>query len=423
MKHLSKIFFISNILILIFLLIQGFTKTTRITDFRDYYRAASLYTQNKDIYQYEEALGLQKKFTINDLFLDPKLIEKLESLKGNIASYIYPPTFAVLLIPISYLSYENASLVFFLINYISLLGSLFFIFKMTNSVNFSELLFVTLIFNLRFLENHINNNQVAFFLLFLILLAIYIKNDLLSGILLSLAVVIKLTPLIFILYYIFERRWKALLYFIVGLGFWFIVPLIYDYEFGLQNWKNWIDMVLMNAMKNPVFRSWKNNQSLISTLAKYFLDTADPPNQMLFRLPLINLTTESVKILFYSISFLLGIPLLTKFRKNISTLGYISLLFTLSVLLSGVSWVHSFSFFIVPIAYIYEQYLYQNRNKKIFTALMVSGGMIILSTKQFSGFLESFFLMYSILLYVGILIYYTTNKCVNEEDPNRKLVY
>ena len=52
---------------------------------------------------------------------------------------------------------------------------------------------------------------------------------------------------------------------------------------------NWYELVLNNAMKNPAFRSWKNNQSLIATIAKYFMVGADPLNQALFAMPFVSL--------------------------------------------------------------------------------------------------------------------------------------
>ncbi|MCB1142787.1 MAG: DUF2029 domain-containing protein [Leptospiraceae bacterium] len=395
-----------NAIILLSLLIQGISKSSQISDFRDYRRAAVIMQTRADIYQYEETKNLSGKYTLDDILKNPNLFKQLEALKGNIASYIYPPTFAFLLMPLSYIEYNHASMFFIIFNFLALLGTIYLLSRMIPSENFSKILMVTLIINYRFLENHGNNNQVAFLLMFLILLAIYTKNDFLSGGLLSLAVIIKLTPLIFILYYISERRWRAMLYFTLGLGFWIFLPFVQDPDYALKNWKNWIDMVLINTMKNPAFRAWKNNQSLIATLSKYFLDGADTQNQLIFRLPIVSLTMAQIKLIFNIITGILLIPLFIKLRKGIETLPLISALFILSVLLSGISWVHTFSFFVVPVAYVYSMYLETN-HAKFRTYLYVFGGIVILTSKQISGpFLEPVFMMFSILLYAGLFLYY-----------------
>ena len=187
---MERILKVVNIIFLLGILVSGIDKSRAISDFNDYYRASQLYSSNSDIYQYEQIKDLSGKYTLDDLFKNSDLISKLESLRGNVASYIYPPTFAYLLIPISYLSYENASLLFFLINYICLLGSIYLMKGLFYPSRFTYILFFSLLFSFRFLENHANNNQVAFILLFLILMAVKTRYNILSGFLLSLAVVI-----------------------------------------------------------------------------------------------------------------------------------------------------------------------------------------------------------------------------------------
>jgi hypothetical protein len=217
---------------------------------------------------------------------------------------------------------------------------------------FTYILFFTLLFGFRFLENHVNNNQVAFILMYLILLALSSKNNYITGLSLSLAVIIKLTPLVFLLFLFYKRRVKAILIFFLGLVFWAGIPLLDGYDYGVQNWANWFDMVLLSAMKNPVFRAWKNNQSLIATLAKYFLEGADPVNQMLFRMPFYSLSMESVKLVFNFLALLIVVPLFRKYKNGIDTNQNIAALFILSVIFSGISWIHTFSFLIFPLGYL-----------------------------------------------------------------------
>lgn len=406
MGKVEKVLVGVNLFFLLGILIAGVNKSSKISDFRDYYRASGLMTEQKDIYHFEEIKELSQNYTLEDLFKTPGLIDKLESLKGEVASYIYPPTFAFLLIPLTYLSYEKASLIFFLVNFVCLLGAIYFLRNLLPPGNYTHILFVSLLFNFRFLENHANNNQVAFILLFLILFSIHTKNPFLSGWMLSLATIIKLTPLIFILYFIYERKYKVIFYFGLGLLFWAILPLLGNLDYGLINWKNWYEMVLLSAMKNPIFRAWKNNQSLIGTLAKYFLEGADPLNQTLFRMPFYSLSIQAVKLIFNFFVLLILFPLFYRYRKGIEPAQHISALFILSVILSGISWIHTFSFLIFPIAYLYYM-VSKEKGYHIKKILFYTFGiLIIISGKNIGGsVIDSISLMYSLLLYLGIGFY------------------
>jgi uncharacterized membrane protein (DUF441 family) len=406
MSRLEKFLLFVNGLILLALLVTSIQKSSSISDFRDYHRASLLLKEQKDIYQYEEIKELQGKYTLDDLWKDPSLLSKLESMRGNVASYIYPPTFATLLFPLSFLSYETASLFFSLLNYVCLLGSLYLMRELLYPSRFTYVLFFSLLFGYRFLENHVNNNQVAFFLLFLILLAIHSKQNVVIGFSLSLAVIIKLTPLIFVLFLFYKRKGKALFFFGLGLIFWAALPLLHGYEFGIQNWMNWLDMVLLSAMKNPVFRAWKNNQSLIATLAKYFLEGADPVNQLLFRMPFYPLSMTTVKLVFNFLALIILLPLFRKYKNGIDTNQNISALFLLSVIFSGISWIHTFAFLVFPLGYLYKR-VSTKGNWKSRTVYYILGALIPLSGKAISGsFLDSFFLMYSLLLYISLGLYF-----------------
>lgn len=378
-----------------------------VSDFRDYYRAAGLFTEKKDIYRFEEVKELANTYKLEDLFKTPGLFEKLESLRGEVASYIYPPTFAFLLIPLSYFSYETASLLFFLLNFFCLLASFYLMRSLLPIGNYTYIMFASLLFSFRFLENHANNNQVAFILLFLILFSVHTKNPILSGLFLSLATIIKLTPLIFIFYFLYEKKWRVVFYFGISLLFWALLPCLTDFTYGMGNWKNWYEMVLMSALKNPIFRAWKNNQSLIATLAKYFLEGADPINQTVFRMPFVTLSVSAVKLIFNFLVLMILFPLVYRYRKGIDSAQHLSALFILSVLFSGISWIHTFSFFVFPLGYLYYM-VSRTRGvnfKKVLFYLL--GFLTIITGKNIGGsMLDSISLMFSLLLYLGLGYYF-----------------
>ncbi len=405
-------------IILLVLLVQSIGRADNKSDFHDYYTASRLFYDQKDLYNINALESLREEVKLEDLFKAENL-KKLEALKGNLGTYIYPPLFAFLLIPLGFLNYELAATIFTLINFSCLLLSLFLITKLIPIKNIFSILFFTIAVNYRYLESHVSNNQVAFILILLILLSLLIKNDALSGILLSLAIIIKITPGIFLFYFLYKRQFARFLYTFLFAGLWLLLPSLYSHEYNLHSLQNWYDLVLNNAMKNPTFRSWKNNQSLIATLAKFFMVGADPLNQALFGMPYLNLSARTLTYLFYFCSLVVGTPFLYKLKEGFKDANLISILFILSVIFSGISWVHSFVFLLFPIAYLSQQFFEENRNEskqKIFYALC---GITILTSRGIIGStLEGVFLMFSILLYISIGFYLLLIKIKTDDTTN-----
>jgi hypothetical protein len=402
-----RLIIIFNILLLTVLLVISVTKIgNNHSDFGDYYNASKLFSEKKDVYKIKLIQQLKEEINPKDLF-KPETIEKLMVLKGNVGTYIYPPLFAFLLIPLTALSFKTASILFVLFNYFCFLGSIYLLWKMIDSEFFKLSLFVTLLANFKFLENHINNNQVAFLLIFLSLFAVHTKKDILTGILLSLAIVIKLTPGIFVLYLLYKKRYIAVLYTIAFFFAFLFLPSLYDHSYHLTLLKEWNELVLQSAMKTPLFRAWKNNQSLIATLAKYFLFGADPENQPKYGMPFVTLSETFVKGLYYTLSLgIVSTLFLSMYRKH-KDFAILSLLFILSVVFSGVSWIHSFSFLFFPVFYMSIIVFSKPVDKITVTLFTIYILTMVFGHKLFLGSMfESFTLMYSMYLYTSLLLYF-----------------
>lgn len=390
-----------NVILLLVLFWIGWNNTNNINDFHDYYRASRLLIEKKDIYQYEEVKQLKEKTTLQELF-KPENLEKLKSMKGNLASYIYPPPFAVMLYPIANLDYLISGKIFFVINFFSLLGVFYILHTRGILCIPSITLFCTILLSFRILENHFINNQVGLLLLLLTLVSVYSSKDWLSALLLSFAVIIKLTPAIFLLYFFLNKRWKFFIYFFGFATFWSLLPFLFGLEYGLKQWENWYEMVFLNAMKSPLFRAWKNNQSLIATLAKYFLLGADPLNQAMYDMPFIILNSAQVKFMFLilSLSFIF-IPS-WKYLQDKNEEIYLASLFILSTVLSGISWIHTFVT-LIPAFYVLVSLSATQRKLRI---LLLGLGIFLVSTHRnaLGSVVESSFLMFSGFLYISLFL-------------------
>lgn len=407
----------------LFLLVNSIQRADQKSDFLDYYHASKRWSTGENLYRFDVATELQTKIkTTEDLFR-PENLSLLLALQNETATYIYPPLFSFLLIPITFFSESQAALIFEVISWISLC-LIFYILFQTKELRSQEikfpflLLLLTILFNFRFIESHIQNNQVGILLILLVLASILIKNDALSGFLLALAVSIKVTPLVFLSVFVYEKKYIRIFWFLLGLILWNALPLAYNSDYAIRMSHEWITEILGNALNNPLLRSWKNNQSLPSTLAKYFVSGADFINQPTYHLPFFELSLFTLKCIQIVFIFLFGIPLLLLWRIKNQTWSIVSLLFLVSALFSGISWIHSFIICIIPIYYILNQVMVTKSNSQYVLFLILS--LPLLSHRTFVGqTLESILSMYSILFYSTSLLYFYIVRFALHENKNR----
>ncbi|XDD52412.1 glycosyltransferase family 87 protein [Leptospira sp. WS92.C1] len=351
--------FAGTILFFSLLFITGISKVGNRSDFQDYYNASVRFTQGNNLYNLEQIDQILEKLQSGEIKIEelftPKVFLQLKEMTEGLGSYIYPPTFAFLLIPISYLPYEVASGFFLSLNFLALLGSLYILsLRLDRKGNFIFFVILCLL-NLRFIENHQNNNQVGLLLIFLILASVHTTKDWLSGLLLALAIVIKLTPGAFMLFFLLQKRYMAIVYTFVFAVFWIFLPCLYAPNFTIEMTLTWKKLILDSYLKSPLFRAWKNNQSLNATLAKYFLNYADVLNQTQLGYPIRELSEVVVKGMYYVLSLGLVIPFFKRvFAKRKIELA-LACIFVFSIIFSGISWVHAFVFLLVPSALLLDR--------------------------------------------------------------------
>lgn len=411
-------------LVLFAFLIVGITRADQKSDFLDYYNASKRWVTGENLYRFDVALQLTQIRSLEELF-QPENLPLLQALQNETATYIYPPLFSFLLIPLGKLSPYHASLIFQLMSWLALLAMIWLLLKHDNSL-FTKMKLpgwtftILLLLNFRFIESHIQNNQVGIILICLILLSILSKRDGLSGFLLALAVSIKVTPIVFLFLFIYQRRFWVIGYFAISILFWNLLPCLYNFSYTIQMTNSWFSEILGNAMSNPMLRSWKNNQSFVSTMAKYFLVGADFINQPNYNLPVFQLTKETVKYVQLVFVGLFGLPLLFLLKRKDLSWEILSLLFLFSAIFSGISWTHSFVICLIP--YLLILFYHQtNRLGKVESYILAAvTGLPLLTHRNFIGSkFESALSMFSILLYTSSILYFIILKKAYTKDANR----
>ncbi|PKA28213.1 hypothetical protein CH381_02520, partial [Leptospira sp. mixed culture ATI2-C-A1] len=228
------------------------------------------------------------------------------------------------------------------------------------------------------------------------------------------------TPLVFLFVFVYEKKYSRIFWFLIGLVLWNVLPLVYHWDYTIQMSKEWMTEILGNALNNPLLRSWKNNQSLSSTLAKYFVSGADFINQPTYGLPFLNLSVSVLKLIQLVFIFVYGIPLLLLWRKPNQKWTIISLLFLISALFSGISWIHSYIICLVPVYFILNKvFSTQMETKELYFLILVLC-LPIFSHRTFVGQkVESFLSMFSILFYSTSLLYFYIVRFALNENKNR----
>jgi hypothetical protein len=131
--------------------------------------------------------------------------------------FLYPPPTILYFIPLGYLSYNTALICWILFNLIFLLGCIYLIYSMFLKAEKLKglLLVVTLVFLFSPVRATVFYSQTNFILLFYLLLMKKYSETKFAGIFLALAIFTKPYTIIFLLFFIIIKNWRAIIYFIL----------------------------------------------------------------------------------------------------------------------------------------------------------------------------------------------------------------
>lgn len=136
---------------------------------------------------------------------------------------------------------------------------------------------LAVLLSLRPIQGDLTHGNVNLFILFLVvgcLVAFTLRRDWLAGLTLALAIACKITPALFVPYFLWKRAWKTLAATAVGLGLFFVV--LPSLSFGWQ--KNWTYLqswqkVMVQPFVEGTITSEHQNQSLPGLMARLLTDS------------------------------------------------------------------------------------------------------------------------------------------------------
>ncbi len=191
-------------------------------------------------------------------------------------NYPNPPIMAVILMPLTYLPAGLGALTWF---YVKVALTALAIYWLLSLLDRPERPFplwgkmLAVLLSLRPIQGDLTHGNVNLFILFLVvacLAAFTYRRDWLAGLALALAIACKITPALFVPYFLWKRAWKTLAATSVGLAlFFFVVPSL---QFGWEkNWmylQSWHHVMVQPFVVEGSITSEHQNQSLPGLAAR-----------------------------------------------------------------------------------------------------------------------------------------------------------
>jgi hypothetical protein len=324
---------------------------------------------------YIAAQGLRRHINIYDDRAFQDLAADVFGKSIIVYPFIYPPLLAQALLPLGLLPYGDYFLVVYILN---LLLTLLCLTLMADVLDFGQIgsvlpvlfLFVLLIAN-HPLEITIHHGQINLLVLAFILLSLKFQKSgksVPAALFLSLAVFIKIYPILLVLPFLFYKKWKYVFAFVASSAGLFLASLLAS---GTSIWldfgRSTLDMVLRKSASVTIrgFQSSPNNLSL-----KGFLGQA----VALFRLP--PGLAEPVYLLTAAVMFLFVLLAARRIglKSDIPLQGALLLIPTL--VLAPLTWSHHYTIMIFPLAYVFGRAV-KERRYAAFLPFALGGALIL----------------------------------------------
>jgi hypothetical protein len=185
-------------------------------------------------------------------------------------NYPNPPIMALLLRPLVEMPPNTAAFTWYFVKVGMTLLSLYWVFRLVEQ---SDQVFppwakvLTVLLGIRPIMGDLIHGNINLFILFLVVAALYAFHrgrDVLSGVVLALAIACKVTPALFVPYLVWKRAWKSLAGCAAGLVLFFaVVPSAFlGWQKNAEDLNSWAKNMIVPYVVRGEVTSEHNNQSL-----------------------------------------------------------------------------------------------------------------------------------------------------------------
>jgi len=388
--NFQKVIYIFLLFVLIFsmcnYLIKGIFKTILgfNVDFVTYYSAARVIKYGEKLYDNTVLLKIQRE-------------SGLPESEGPMP-YLYPPLFAVLMLPFTFMNYTFAKNLWLFLNQAFLMGALVFTwYSAKDKISCIELIFLLfLLLNFAPIFSNLNLGQVSILIFLLVASSFYLfkkRKDFWTGVLLAFATMFKITPGLLIVYFLWKKEYRVFFSALFSLIILFLLSIVLV---GIETNYFYITKILLPLARSRI--PHPSNQSYLGFFLRLF-SNSDFANTLSIAASLITL-------------MLAGFCCRKKvdrsdFRFNLE----FSLVITAIFLISRVTWEHHLVWLLFPFITILV-YLTEMRKIFLLVALAFSYAFIALQFNYIDPRLAKgiFILamsprMYGVLILYWLLVY------------------
>ncbi|MDP1852731.1 MAG: glycosyltransferase family 87 protein [Candidatus Omnitrophota bacterium] len=301
-----------------------------------------------------------------------------DSSNYGIDLYKYSPAFACFMSPFTKVHMHISVPIWYLFTFILILSSIYLVKRIIIESNKEKSLpvyfyFLSFFLTLRFLLVLLSRVQSDFLVLFFLVLSIWflrLKREVLSGFSLATAIMVKITPLIFIPYFIYRKFYKAAFASCAGILLYLWLPsLNLGWEKNVSYLKGWLNLLFAST---PELILWYKNQSLLSCIFRLF--SGNSPVRIFLLPPLlikgIFLLIASLMI-FFALYFCRNLVFYKKKEFSFGHLLEFSLILICMVLFSPLAWKHTFLHLLVG-HMVLVYYLMKNHKDKVALVLVIA---------------------------------------------------
>jgi hypothetical protein len=249
--------------------------------------------------------------------------------------------------------------------------------------------------------HHGNNNLLILSLVVFCLYAWRKGYDILAGLLLALAITYKVTPALFVPYFLYKKSWRTVVATGLGIGlFLLIVPsIVLGPGFNGQCLSMWWHRILSPYVAGDVVSVQEVNQSMVGTLTRLFTAAKAMDDHGYggthYRGNLLALSPETAALLVKAISVgfvaLLAVFCRTKTqrRDDARLMGEFALVVLVMLFVSERSWKHHFVTLLLPYTYVVYRALVAPATKAVrfglCSALFFSALLIATTSAEVGG--------------------------------------
>lgn len=240
--------------------------------------------------------------------------------------------------------------------------------------------------------HHGNNNLIILFLIVAALEAWRRELDILAGLVLALAISFKVTPALFLPYFLYKRSWRTVTAALLGVGlFLLVVPsLVIGPAFNGACLGMWWHRMLSPFLMDGFTSAQEFNQSMAGVLTRLLTATKTGEGRYDVRVALnvVAWSPAFVHILIKGLS--IGFVILlacfcrtpTERRKDPRLLGEFALVVLTMLIVSERSWKHHFVTLLLPFTYLMAQFLYGTRRilPRVLISLAMWSAVLLMAT-------------------------------------------